>query len=509
MENAFVKSIKDKYTWLLLLLLLVGFALRVYQLSHESIWFDEGASIYFAKKSVPEIFFLKESNPPLYYIVLHWWINVFGDSEFSVRFPSVIFALLSLVMMYAVGKRLFGKDIGLIGALMLGVSRFHIYLSQEARAYSLSGLLTLVSMYFFLGLLKERRRMHLAGYIFSSCLLMYSHIYGFFIIAAQNICYGTLTFFSKPDCTLSRKKWILLQGILLCLFAPWAKTFIGQVATVAHSDTAVARPAIGAIPDALSAFSGYPSKMVFVLLLLAFLSVAAYEKVSGTIDWKNVFRSLEGYQWKMRLQGAGEMYFLVVWLLTPIVLPVVISRLTTPIYLQRYELVAAPAFFLMVSKGIGAIGQKHVRSVVLLILVALSLYSLPSYYSGVRKDQWRDAARYIDANALSDDLVVVNPGESLALLFNYYSKRADFRKQGFPEMKPDFPNSWSGTVNEGNVGELKTLAHSYKRLWLLLSPNPDKGKPLLTKMLAESFRLLSREKYLGVDIYLYEREGGK
>jgi len=85
---------------ILLAILLMGLFLRIYDLSNESLWLDEGFSIRFANLSLYQIFFLPETNPPLYYIILHWWINLFGDSEFSVRFPSVIFGFLSIFMVY-------------------------------------------------------------------------------------------------------------------------------------------------------------------------------------------------------------------------------------------------------------------------------------------------------------------------------------------------------------------------------------------------------------------------
>ena len=500
---------KNKHTGLLLLLLFIGFSLRIYDLGGESIWFDEGASIYFAKKNVSEIFSMKESSPPLYYIVLHWWINLFGDSEFSVRLPSVIFAFFSIAMMYVVGKQLFGSEAGLVSALLLALSRFHILYSQEARTYSLSALLTLLSMYFLIELMNDRSRKNLLGYVLSSCLLMYSHIYGLFIIIAQNIYFVTQTVLSREARAVNLKKWILIQMALLGLFAPWAKVFFGQVMGVVQSDpggTAMVRPSTATIISTFSAYFLFSGRLSYLFFLVPFLSVLRLERISGKIEWTGFFRSLDALRWKVQLVDTGRFFFVAVWLLTPIIVPFLISRSLTPIYLNRYTIVAAVAFYLLVGKGICNIQQKFVKTIAIVLVVVFSLVSLPAYYSRAKKNQWREAAHYIDANARSEDLLVVNPGECLGLVFNYYSKRADLEKKGFPEMMPDFPNTWSSGVNEGNVAELKSVAGNYRRLWLILTPSGDRGKALVSEMLSESFGPPSYKKYYGVDVYLYAKE---
>ena len=87
----------------------------------------------------------RETNPPFYYVLLHFWVLVFGDSEFSLRFLSVGLGSVSIIAIYALGKLLFNKRAGIIAALILAVSVFHIQFAQEARGYTLTVLLTLIS----------------------------------------------------------------------------------------------------------------------------------------------------------------------------------------------------------------------------------------------------------------------------------------------------------------------------------------------------------------------------
>ncbi len=75
---------------LILFILFLAFIVRIYGLTFESIWLDEGQSIYYASKPLIDIFNLDEPNPPLYIIILSFFVRIFGISEFWVRLPSVI-----------------------------------------------------------------------------------------------------------------------------------------------------------------------------------------------------------------------------------------------------------------------------------------------------------------------------------------------------------------------------------------------------------------------------------
>src|SRR5687768_9598065 len=80
-----------KQEHLFLTVFVVGAILRVYNLGYESIWFDEGVSIERARMSVIqmiEVTARRDNNPPLYYLILHYWVALFGDSEFAVRLLS-------------------------------------------------------------------------------------------------------------------------------------------------------------------------------------------------------------------------------------------------------------------------------------------------------------------------------------------------------------------------------------------------------------------------------------
>jgi len=121
----------NRSTILMFCVLTAGLFLRIYDLAGESLWLDEGTSIRRSQLSLINIVFELISNvhPPLYFFILHYWIGLFGDSEFSARFLSVIFGFSSIIILYRLGALLFNKHIGILSSLLLSLSEFHIRFS--------------------------------------------------------------------------------------------------------------------------------------------------------------------------------------------------------------------------------------------------------------------------------------------------------------------------------------------------------------------------------------------
>ena len=136
----------------MVLIILIGAVLRVYDLGAESFWFDEIFTIHFVSLDLPTLIQqltteVEMTRHAVYYLSAHFWVLPSGISEVSIRSLSVIFGVLSIGMMYLVGRQLFGENVGLISSFLMAVSEFQIYHSQEARFYSLLVLLTLCSLY--------------------------------------------------------------------------------------------------------------------------------------------------------------------------------------------------------------------------------------------------------------------------------------------------------------------------------------------------------------------------
>jgi len=345
-------------------------------------------------------------------------------------------------------------------------------------------------MYFFLRILKNENKLDSIGYILSSSLLMYTHPYGLFIIIAQNIYSFTELFLPRGDSKLNFKKWILLQLILIVLFAPWVKVFIEQVLETRGSYSRIIwipMPSIHSIIRSFKLHSG-SSLLLGLFLVLSFFSMVRCRKPSGSTNWKALLESIRSYEWKICPSNLKRVYFLLVWLLAPIILPFIISKFFTPIYWYRYTIVASLAFYLLAAIGIKNIGQKYRSLAVVLVIILGSLTNVWQVYSTVNKERWREMAEYIDANARYGDLLLFNADYGL-IPFDYYSKRNDLAKRPFPD-KTIF-------VDENNVEELGSAVEGYNRVWVILAYSGD-SKDLIRKKLGESYRLLSSREYIGL-----------
>lgn len=491
---------------ILLVILLLGLFLRIHNLSKESIWFDEGYSISVANLNPFQVVvetYKSDQNLPLYYIILHFWISLFGDSEFSVRFPSAIFGLFAMFMLYEVGGLIFDKEVGTLSSLVLGLSLFHIRYSQEARCYSLMVLLTLISIYFFIRLFKERSLIFSICYVLSSTLLIYTHVYGLFIIIAQNIYIVTLFLSSRENHKLNFRSWILLQSILIILFIPQIGFFLRNVSNMVHHGYWIPVPVMGSIIDSFFEYAGSRYLSLLFLILSSF-SIINCEKISGSFSWRNFFKSIESYHWNIYLSSTSRVYLLLVWLLTPIILPFIISRFLTPIYITRYTIGSSLAFYLLLSKGIRNVNFRYIKLAVIGITAILSLRAVWMYYTNTNKEQWREVANYIDVNAEPGDLLAFNCYPcAKGRLFDYYSKRTDLTAKVFSRTPSRCPD-------DEDIKELVSVVRGYNRVWCILADEGyQEDKEFIKKTLSETYNLSYYKRYVGIEVYLFNNKNRK
>jgi hypothetical protein len=114
--------------WPLVALLLIAFGVRVYQLDAQSLWSDEGLSLYRARPPLSEALSnvivvppgvpTRDTNPPLYFVEMGALRVAAGESEYALRFVSVLAGVLLVALLYATGKRLYSAQVGLVAALL-------------------------------------------------------------------------------------------------------------------------------------------------------------------------------------------------------------------------------------------------------------------------------------------------------------------------------------------------------------------------------------------------------
>lgn len=137
----------------LVLIVMIGYALRVLALGESAIWWDEAWSVWVAQQPFGEATRLTAADvhPPLYQWALHGWVRLAGIEPFAVRYLSLLWGMLTITLAWALGARLAGdRRAGLIAALLVACSPFFVRWSQETRMYAQSAALTALTAYAYL-----------------------------------------------------------------------------------------------------------------------------------------------------------------------------------------------------------------------------------------------------------------------------------------------------------------------------------------------------------------------
>ncbi|HYG81533.1 MAG TPA: glycosyltransferase family 39 protein, partial [Pyrinomonadaceae bacterium] len=327
----------------LVFIVALGALLRVHELGDESVWLDEAFSIKLSQNGPARIIeeTSKDVHPPLYYFALHYWMMLSGDSERGVRLLSALFGVLAIFATYKVAARLFGRATALAAAALVALSRFHLEFSQEARMYTLLGLLALASMYFFVRIVEGRSRAALIAYVAASSLMMYTQIYSVFILAAQNLFVLTLLFASRETFRRVVWRWLLAQVILVVLFLPWLSVLAQQVSHVQKGFWIPRLPA----RFMLTTLVMYAGSYVLSGFLFTLAALAVF------FGWRRKGAE-EGSAPEGPLDERLKISLLLLWLSCSVVLPFLVSQFASPIFLPKYTIAALPAFLILAARGL-------------------------------------------------------------------------------------------------------------------------------------------------------------
>ena len=200
--------------------------------------------------------------------MLHYWIQIAGRSEVALRLLSVVFSLLTIGVVYRLAARLFGPGTGLMAALLLAFSPFHIAAAQEARMYTMLAFLGAWSMSALVRLFDDTAAAHRAvlSYVLATAMMLYTHAYGFFVLGAQMLFVGGAAILlngAGQRC----KRAALAQALAFILFLPWLPLFFVQLFHVQDNFWIPPAPA-AELGKALLAFAGGPAAALVLPLVL-------------------------------------------------------------------------------------------------------------------------------------------------------------------------------------------------------------------------------------------------
>jgi hypothetical protein len=223
-------AFRRREIWILLIVLLLAFALRVWLLHLPEPTGDEGFSYVFTKFTIPEMLVktveMIEPHPIGYYVYLKGWMALAGSSEFPIRFSSVIFGtfLVALVWRFArqLGLHRIHPAIPILAATLMAVNPFAVHYSREIRMYAVHMVLTLASMMLMLQIWRKPNWKWVAAYVLVSWTALQVHYYAGFVFIAQNVFFfGMALFAGLRKHIRPLAHWIAAEAIVLLASLPW------------------------------------------------------------------------------------------------------------------------------------------------------------------------------------------------------------------------------------------------------------------------------------------------
>ncbi|MEH1906705.1 glycosyltransferase family 39 protein [Nostoc sp.] len=151
-----MKQSKYYFVVFLIIIIIISIFLRFCLLQNQSLWFDEGWSLALSDGTTfqENIFQIVnreagDKYQPLYYLVLFYWRSAFGDSEFAIRSLSALLGVGSVIAIFFTSLRVYGKTHALWSSMIIAVSSFSVFYSQDARPYALLIFIASLQIYFF------------------------------------------------------------------------------------------------------------------------------------------------------------------------------------------------------------------------------------------------------------------------------------------------------------------------------------------------------------------------
>lgn len=303
-----------------------------------AFWGDEAWTTLISSLPIGELIktTAADFHPPLYYLITHFWMLLFGNTEVSIRMLSLVFWIATGAAAYFLAKAWhFSKSFSFLAAAFVLFNPFFFSFAFEARSYSLFVFLTLVSMWQFYQVLTkdEGRRFTDGFYLLFSIAGLYTHYYMFFVVAAQYLLVLAL----RRDLI---KKFFGFGVIFFLAYVPWLPSLLAQGKSVAGGYW-IPPVDLGTISGTLTVLVRGEQDSVFFRFIppifLGFLLLAGAIATS--------FRKLL----------TKETIFLALWLVIPFCAPLIVS-LYRPIFFYRYfvfltvPLMMAPLYFLASTK---------------------------------------------------------------------------------------------------------------------------------------------------------------
>jgi len=552
-------EIDELASWLAIIFItLFGGWLRVLLLADKGMWLDETFSVWIANHSVPDMLqwiIRIDQHPPLYYLLLHYWITLNGDTPYYARLLSALFGAGTIPIIYPIGKRISGAVVGLAAAVFLALSPYNIFFAQETRMYTLLTFNAAVTIYALVRLLTDSRSVRPIG----SQFRRYLHTWR----TARQVEPDPKREFSYRDETrnqtgwrawILRHRWLHIQTIETDL--AWVAFIVFSAATLLSHNTAVlftlatnifvlglmlfqrlnksgSQPAFQA-----PSFGNWVKAQIGIFFLWSpwiFVFIQQARRVYQEFwipkpDWDTVTQTLRAL---LNASAPGQISQVMTWILCAVlcfgllyyrkklsiffflaalfaipVLGELIVSIWRPIFYARTLIWTTIPLFLVLAAGIVQFRFRILMIVMLGILGANYLFSSGDYYRFFQKEDWSTAAGYVANFVEKDDLILFN-SNFVEIPFDYYFEPYE-KQYSLQVVKRGVPLDLFDSVilepkmTTGDIPGLISLLNGHDRVWLVYSHDSyTDPMGLIPQTLASQMKLIRTRDFYGGQVQLY------
>ncbi len=398
--------------------------------ANQSFWLDEGVSISFARLPLGSLFtsIANDFHPPLYYLLLHFWLPIAGRAEWLIRLPNIIFGALCIPVLYQLLLELLGKEkrkIALIASLFLMVNPLHIYYSAELRMYSANALLSLLSWLYLLRALKDKSKNKRHWYLFTLVSLL--NFYTFYGSLFNLISQWVFVIWKQKK---KFKSFVICNLVIGLLFLPWVPTLMKQLSGGGYLTKAL--PGWNELSGNLSPKSLGLIMAKFTIGRITLANKSAYAIFVAGIS---LYFLLCSYLASLSKEGKA----LLVWFYISLAVAIFVSLKTPVLGYWRYVFLL-PAFVSIITIGLsnlpgGAAIFNYFVVLLVFILGNLIFWTTPTLH----REDWRAAAKLISKD---NSISVVNFPDAFSPL-KFYSPSAYFYADqvSLGKIRPDLDQS--------------------------------------------------------------------
>lgn len=493
-----------RHNYFYLLIIVASICFTVFTLAFQSIRLDEAQSIWVSTKSVSQILQLDAQDVlvPLYELLLHVWMQIFGSSVLAARSFSFIFFLATLPALYSLAKETNNKRVAMITITLFSLSPFIMWYSSEARMYTLFAFVTTLNQLFFVRFISSAGRSSKAGYVVTTILGLYTHYFFIFLLAAQffYLLWRTL---AKPEYEVwvkddiqkpqSRSKRLLFIHIFLIMiagifFIPWMVYFI-QLGVATNSQPLIPPP------------TSFNIFQAFVNFLFGFQSNSIQ---SVLVSLWPIFVLTFFFIFTKREEQAGESinYFAFATFL-PVIL-IFLGSYLRPIFLTRYLILVTPTLFILISwifSGYYKQGSRIIFGLLFCLMFVLLMYQNISTNTPL-KENYEGVASFLDTQATGSDIIAVTAPFTIYPL--EYSYQGDTKIETIPQWDRFSHGPIPAYSQSKFVTQLAAYKSQYKNVYIVLSYDQGYENKIKQYMDTHYKRLYIKDFSPGLEVREYK-----